>query len=191
MKAAEMKKRPAFSLMKQTDVQNVYPMQMPRWLFSDPRYAGMSLDATFAASSILILPPPAPSQAVRLRCCFWQGCMTCGACETIRCLGCMAGSVPGGRTGRAAADPGGEYLALAADRAVSADSRYPAAQCTAVSDQVRPANYRRTVSTHPAPFRRPRTVWQTALRSMLLQHDLYRWFCKSGRNGLGCGPLAS
>lgn len=57
MKAAEMKKRPAFSLMKQTDVQNIYPMQMPRWLFSDPRYAGMSLDATFAASSILILPP--------------------------------------------------------------------------------------------------------------------------------------
>lgn len=39
MRAAEMKERPAFSLMKQTDIQSVYHMQMPRWLFSDPRYA--------------------------------------------------------------------------------------------------------------------------------------------------------
>ena len=45
MKAAEMKERPAFTLMKQTDVQSIYHMQMPRWLFSDPRYADMSLDA--------------------------------------------------------------------------------------------------------------------------------------------------
>ena len=35
MRAAEMKKRPAFPLMRQTDVQSIYHMQMPRWLFSD------------------------------------------------------------------------------------------------------------------------------------------------------------
>jgi len=40
-----MKERPSFSLMKQTDVQNIYHMQMPRWLFSDPKYAEMSLEA--------------------------------------------------------------------------------------------------------------------------------------------------
>ena len=48
MKAAEMKERPTFTLMKQTDVQSIYHMQMPRWLFSDPRYADMSLDAKVA-----------------------------------------------------------------------------------------------------------------------------------------------
>lgn len=53
MKAAEMKERPAFSLMKQTDVQNIYHMQMPRWLFSDPRYAGMSLDAKVTYTFLL------------------------------------------------------------------------------------------------------------------------------------------
>ena len=45
MKAAQMKIRPDFMLMKQTDVQSIYYMQMPRWLFSDPRYADLSLDA--------------------------------------------------------------------------------------------------------------------------------------------------
>lgn len=45
MRAAEMKERPSFTLMKQTDVQTIYHMQMPRWLFSAPRYADMSLDA--------------------------------------------------------------------------------------------------------------------------------------------------
>ena len=45
MKAAQMKTHPSFALMKQTDVQNVTYMQMPRWLFSDPRYADISLDA--------------------------------------------------------------------------------------------------------------------------------------------------
>ena len=39
-------------------------------------------------------------------------------------------------SGRAAADSGGEYPALAADRAVPADSSHPAAQCAAVSDQI-------------------------------------------------------
>ncbi len=53
MRAAKMKERPGFSLMKQTDVQNIYYMQMPRWLFSDPRYAGMSLDAKVAYTFLL------------------------------------------------------------------------------------------------------------------------------------------
>ena len=39
MRAAKMKDRPGFLLMKQSDVQSIYYMQMPRWLFSDPRYA--------------------------------------------------------------------------------------------------------------------------------------------------------
>ena len=39
MRAAKIKEHPSFPLMKQTDIQNVYHMQMPRWLFSDPRYA--------------------------------------------------------------------------------------------------------------------------------------------------------
>ena len=48
MRAAAMKERPSFPLMRQTDVQNIYHMQMPRWLFSDPRYADMSLDVKVA-----------------------------------------------------------------------------------------------------------------------------------------------
>ena len=46
MRAAKLKERPGFSLMKQTDIQNLYYMQMPRWLFSDPRYADMGVDRT-------------------------------------------------------------------------------------------------------------------------------------------------
>ena len=38
MRAATMKERPPFPLMRQTDVQSIYHMQMPRWLFSDPRW---------------------------------------------------------------------------------------------------------------------------------------------------------
>ncbi len=53
MRAAEMKKRPAFPLMRQTDVQSIYHMQMPRWLFSDQRYADMSLDAKVAYTFLL------------------------------------------------------------------------------------------------------------------------------------------
>ena len=53
MRAAEMKERPSFSLMKQTDVQNIYHMQMPRWLFSDPRYADMSLEAKVVYTFLL------------------------------------------------------------------------------------------------------------------------------------------
>lgn len=53
MRAAEMKERPDFPLMRQTDVQNIYHMQMPRWLFSDPRYADMSLDAKVVYTFLL------------------------------------------------------------------------------------------------------------------------------------------
>ena len=53
MRAAAMKERPDFPLMRQTDVQHIYHMQMPRWLFSDPRYADMSLDAKVAYTFLL------------------------------------------------------------------------------------------------------------------------------------------
>ena len=53
MKAAQMKERPGFSLMKQTDVQSIHYMQMPRWLFFDPRYVGLSLDAKVAYTFLL------------------------------------------------------------------------------------------------------------------------------------------
>ena len=53
MRAAKMKERPTFQLMCQTDVQNIYHMQMPRWLFSDPRYCEMSLDAKVAYTFLL------------------------------------------------------------------------------------------------------------------------------------------
>lgn len=53
MRAAKMKERPAFQLMCQTDVQSIYHMQMPRWLFSDPRYCEMSLDAKVAYTFLL------------------------------------------------------------------------------------------------------------------------------------------
>ncbi|MCI8810856.1 MAG: hypothetical protein HFF84_12225 [Oscillibacter sp.] len=53
MRAVEMKERPNFPLMRQTDVQGIYHMQMPRWLFSDPRYADMSLDAKVAYTFLL------------------------------------------------------------------------------------------------------------------------------------------
>ena len=53
MRAAEMKERPNFPLMRQTDIQNIYHMQMPRWLFSDPGYADMSLDAKVAYTFLL------------------------------------------------------------------------------------------------------------------------------------------
>ena len=53
MRAAKIKDHPSFPLMKQTDIQNVYHMQMPRWLFSDPRYADMSLDAKVTYTFLL------------------------------------------------------------------------------------------------------------------------------------------
>lgn len=53
MTAAEIKERPAFTLMKQTDVHSICHTQRPRWLFSDPRHADMSLDAKVACAFLL------------------------------------------------------------------------------------------------------------------------------------------
>ena len=53
MRAAKMKERPTFQLMCQTDVQSIYHMQMPRWLFSDPRYCEMSMDAKVTYTFLL------------------------------------------------------------------------------------------------------------------------------------------
>lgn len=53
MRAVPLKNHPAFSLMKQTDIQSIHYMQMPRWLFSDPRYAEMSLDAKVTYTFLL------------------------------------------------------------------------------------------------------------------------------------------
>ena len=53
MRAAVMKERPSFPLMRQTDVHNIYHMQMPRWLFSDPRYTDMSLEAKLTYTFLL------------------------------------------------------------------------------------------------------------------------------------------
>lgn len=50
MTAAEIKEHPTFTLMKQTDVQSIYHMQMPRWL---SRHADMSLDAKVACAFLL------------------------------------------------------------------------------------------------------------------------------------------
>ena len=53
MRAAQMKERPDFQLMRQTDIQSIYYMKMPRWLFFDPRYAELSLEAKVAYTFLL------------------------------------------------------------------------------------------------------------------------------------------
>lgn len=53
MKAAPLTDRPAKGLMKQTDVQNFYHLQMPRWLFSDDKYTVLSLEAKVAYMFLL------------------------------------------------------------------------------------------------------------------------------------------
>jgi hypothetical protein len=53
MKAAPIDKHPGFSLMKQSDVQSFYHLQMPRWLFSDARYKAMSLEAKVTYTFLL------------------------------------------------------------------------------------------------------------------------------------------
>ena len=44
MKAAPMTQKPSFPLMKQGDIQNIHHLQMPRWLFVDPRYMELALE---------------------------------------------------------------------------------------------------------------------------------------------------
>lgn len=53
MKAAPMIKKPSFPLMKQGDIQSIYHLQMPRWLFTDARYLGLSLEAKVAYTFLL------------------------------------------------------------------------------------------------------------------------------------------
>ena len=53
MRAARMSEHPAFALMKQNDIQSLYYMQMPLWLFSDPRYAELNLDAKVTYTFLL------------------------------------------------------------------------------------------------------------------------------------------
>ena len=53
MKATPMTKRPSFTLLKQTDIQAFYHLQMPRWLFSDIRYSSLSLEAKVTYAFLL------------------------------------------------------------------------------------------------------------------------------------------
>ena len=53
MKAAPMTQKPSFPLMKQGDIQNIYHLQMPRWLFTDPRYMGLALETKVAYTFLL------------------------------------------------------------------------------------------------------------------------------------------
>ena len=53
MKAAPLSHKPSFSLMKQTDVQSFYHLQMPRWLFFDKKYMSLSLEAKVAYTFLL------------------------------------------------------------------------------------------------------------------------------------------
>lgn len=53
MRAAQMNERPDFTLMRQTDIQSLYYMKMPRWLFFDSRYAELSLEAKVAYTFLL------------------------------------------------------------------------------------------------------------------------------------------
>ena len=53
MKAAPMTQKPSFPLMKQGDIQNIHHLQMPRWLFADPRYMELALEAKVAYTFLL------------------------------------------------------------------------------------------------------------------------------------------
>lgn len=53
MKAAPMTQKPSFPLMKQGDIQNIYHLQMPRWLFTDHRYRPLPLEAKVAYTFLL------------------------------------------------------------------------------------------------------------------------------------------
>lgn len=48
-----MTQKPSFPLMKQGDIQNIYHLQMPRWLFTDPRYMGLALETKVAYTFLL------------------------------------------------------------------------------------------------------------------------------------------
>lgn len=53
MNGPKTEKRPAYRLLKQSDVVSFFHMQMPRWLFFDPKYTGLSLEAKVAYTFLL------------------------------------------------------------------------------------------------------------------------------------------
>jgi len=53
MKAATLPNKPGFNLMKQTDIQSFYHMQMPRWLFFDKKYSALTLEAKVVYTFLL------------------------------------------------------------------------------------------------------------------------------------------
>lgn len=63
MKAAPMTQKPSFPLMKQGDVQNIYHLQMPRWLFTDTKY----MERLFYSDSFRIGKAVLPRSNVRSR----------------------------------------------------------------------------------------------------------------------------
>jgi hypothetical protein len=53
MKATPISQRPEFSLIKHTDVQAFYHLQMPRWLFFDSRFKQLPLEAKVTYTFLL------------------------------------------------------------------------------------------------------------------------------------------
>lgn len=53
VKATPMIQKSAFRLMKLGDVQSIYHLQMPRWLFTDPHYTALSFEAKVAYTFLL------------------------------------------------------------------------------------------------------------------------------------------
>lgn len=53
MKEAKLQSRPAYKLLTQTDIVSYFHMQMPRWLFFDPKYRQLSLETKVAYTFLL------------------------------------------------------------------------------------------------------------------------------------------
>jgi len=53
MKELKLQKRPEYRLLKQSDAVTFFHMQMPRWLFSDPKYTPLSLESKVAYTFLL------------------------------------------------------------------------------------------------------------------------------------------
>ena len=53
MKGPQLHKHPKYKLLKQNDTVSFFHMQMPRWLFCDPKYAPLSLESKVAYTFLL------------------------------------------------------------------------------------------------------------------------------------------
>jgi len=53
MKEPKLNKRPQYKLLKQSDAVSFFHMQMPRWLFCDPKYMPLSLQSKVAYTFLL------------------------------------------------------------------------------------------------------------------------------------------